>query len=102
MSGSPGWVRTNDLVINRELINIHNIFIIIILHFYYYANITPQRISNVKIYARFLSFLVLLLYGNGVPGLSGLKKFGMLADKLQKAGRRTTRPPLTTFPFNQR
>ena len=60
MSGSPGWARTNDLVINRELINIHNIFIIIILHFYYYANITPQRISNVKIYARFLSFLVLL------------------------------------------
>nr|DAT47009.1 MAG TPA: hypothetical protein [Caudoviricetes sp.] len=47
-------------MINRELINTHNIFIIIILHFYYYANITPQRISNVKIYARFLSFLVFL------------------------------------------
>ncbi|WAK79016.1 hypothetical protein [Akkermansia phage Chantilly] len=47
-------------MINRELINTHNIFIIIILHFYHYANITPQRILNVKIYARLLSFLVFL------------------------------------------
>ena len=39
--------------------------------------------------------------GGSVSGLSGLEKFGMLADKLQKAGRRTTGPPLATFPFNQ-
>jgi len=47
-------------------------------------------------------FSYFFLYGSGMPDLSGLEKFGMLADKLQKASRRTTGPPLTTFPFNQR
>ena len=71
MNGSPGWARTNDLVINRELINQHNTLIIIILYFYHYANITPQRSLNVKIYSRLLSFLILGLrkYVNRKEGL---------------------------------